>query len=240
MRALDVKVMCEVYGADENITEALMALAKATRDPGWWHAYGDTVPAWFELYVGLEQAASGLRIYEPEAVPGLLQTADYAREVIRVCSPELSEQEVERTVQVRLTRQQLFNRKLPPAPRVDVIMGEAAIKRMENTPGDMRGQLLQLLQFAKRPGVSVAILPLPERVTPTVSTGPFTILDFPTKGGKPSEPTTVYCQGLTGALYLDQPHEVQKFEDMWASIADDSLTGEDAINLLEKKAGELS
>ena len=76
MRAFDVKAMCEIYGVDERTTEALISLAKATKDPGWWHAYGETVPAWFELYVGLEEAASGLRTYEPELIPGLLQTPD--------------------------------------------------------------------------------------------------------------------------------------------------------------------
>ena len=218
VRSLDVKAMCQLYGADEKITEALVALAKAAKDPGWWHAYGDTVPAWFELYVGLEEAASGLRVYEPDLVPGLLQTPDYAREVIRVCNPELSDQEVERTLQVRLTRQQLLNRTLPPPPRLDVLMGETAINRLANTPGDMRGQLRRLVTFMRKPSVSVGILPMPDRLTPAVSTGPFTILDFPGSGGKPGEPTTVYCQGLTGALYLDQPHEVEQFEDIGRAL----------------------
>jgi hypothetical protein len=103
----------------------------------------------------------------------------------------------------------------------------------------MRGQIRHLITMMRRSGVSIGILPAQTRLTPVVNTGAFTILDFPRKGGQPSEPTTVYCQGLTGALYPDQPHEVEQFEDMWASIADESLTDDDAITYLEKWAGVL-
>src|SRR5690606_4324314 len=95
MRSLDVEQMCRLYGADDRTTEALTSLAKATKDRGWWHAYGDVIPRWFELYVGLEAAASGLRAYEPELIPGLLQTPGYAREVIRAAQPKLPDEEVE-------------------------------------------------------------------------------------------------------------------------------------------------
>lgn len=116
VRGVDVKYMCELYGADEKLTEALIALAKATREPGWWHAYGDTIPTWFELYVGLEQAASGLRVYEPDLVPGLLQTADYARAVVKLGEPTLADDEVDQRVHLRLARQQLLERTLPRRP----------------------------------------------------------------------------------------------------------------------------
>ena len=235
MRALDVKAMCEIYGADDKTAEALTALAKATKDRGWWHAYGDTVPAWFELYVSMEQAATGLRIYHPELVPGLLQTPEYARTIIRVSNPRFTEEELDRNVHLRMTRQLLLNRTLPPPPRLDVILGEAAFVRMQSEPSDMRYQLLHLLKMMEKPGISVSVLPTETSLTPVANTGPFTILDFPVTGGKPSEPTTIYCQGLTGALYLDQEHEVATFEELWASIAEDALSGQDAVNYIGEK-----
>ena len=238
MRALDVKAMCEVYGADEKTVEALTALAKATKDRGWWHAYGDTVPAWFELYVSMEQAATGLRVYEPDLVPGLLQTPEYARIVIKAGEPKLPDEEADRRVQLRITRQLLLNRTLPPPPRLDVILGEATFIRMQSKPDDMRDQLLHLLKMMKKPGISVSILPQ-TTLSPVINTGAFTILDFPMTGGRPSEPTTIYCQGLTGALYLDQEHEIATFEELWASIADDALSGQDAVNFITERAEAL-
>ena len=227
-------------GADEQTTEALTSLAKATKDPGWWHAYGDTVPTWFELYVGLEEAASGLRIYHPELVPGLLQTPAYARTVIKVARPNLSPEELEEAVQLRMRRQKLLSRRAPAPPRLDVVVSELALTRMPDDPTDARDQLVHLAEVAAKPKVSIGVLPLTSKLHVSCVTGAFTIMDFPLKGGRPSEPTTVYCEGLTGALYLDKEHEIDQFEGMWASIADDALTGEDAVNMLKAKAEELS
>ncbi len=240
MRALDVKAMCEIYSADDKTIEALTALAKATKDRGWWHAYGDTVPAWFELYVSLEQAASGLRVYEPDLVPGLLQTPEYARMVIKAGEPRLADDEADRRLQLRMTRQLLLNRTLPPPPRLDVIMGESAFVRMQSEPSIMHYQLLHLLKMMEKPGIGVSILPTQTYVSPVVNAGAFTILDFPLTGGKPSEPTTVYCQGLTGALYLDREHEIATFEELWASIAEDALSGKDALNYIGEKVEALT
>src|SRR6266540_3344075 len=91
MRSLDVETMCRKYGASDEMTQALMGLAKETKARGWWHSYGDAVPEWFELYIGLESAASRLRKYEPELIPGLLQTAAYTTEVFQVGHPNMAQ-----------------------------------------------------------------------------------------------------------------------------------------------------
>src|SRR5882757_6944726 len=83
MRSLDVEAMCKVYGAPADLTQGLMGLAKETKGRGWWHAYGDVIPESFDLYIGLEEAATRLSWYASERVPGLLQTEDYARTLIR-------------------------------------------------------------------------------------------------------------------------------------------------------------
>ena len=240
IRSLDVAQMCRLYDADEQTTEALTSLAKASKDRGWWHAYGDTIPAWFELYVGLEQAATGLRAYEPELIPGLLQTADYARAVVQAGEPKLPAEEVDERVRVRMTRQQLLNRTVPPPPRLDVIIGEQALLKLPTSAEFASEQLLHLIKMAGKPGISVSVLPLDRGLTPVVNTGAFTILDFPINGRGPNEPTTVYCQGLTGALYLDREEEITVFEDVWASAADDALTDEDAVNFLREKVESLT
>ena len=90
LRSLDVEAVCRIYGAPADITEALMGLAKETKAKGWWHAYGDAVPEWFDVYIGLEEAASEICNYESELVPGLFQTEDYASTVIRAKSSDIA------------------------------------------------------------------------------------------------------------------------------------------------------
>ena len=79
----DVTDLLKLYGVDEDETATLVALAIQANSPGWWHKYGDVLPDWFQVYVGLEEAASLIRLYEVQFVPGLLQTADYARTTAR-------------------------------------------------------------------------------------------------------------------------------------------------------------
>ncbi|MGC9667470.1 helix-turn-helix domain-containing protein [Planosporangium sp. 12N6] len=224
MRALDVKNMCQVYGVAPDITEALMGLAKETRARGWWHSYGDAVPAWFELYVGLESAASRLRKYESELIPGLLQTKAYATETFQVARPETTPEELDRSVAVRLERQGLLTRRVPAAPRLDVVLNEAALRRPIRDRDAMAAQLEHLVDMAQRPNVSVRVLPLSAGLHRASSCGAFTILEFPeSAGGRDGEPATVYSDNLTGALYLDKPAEVAAYAEVWRSVVDACL-----------------
>lgn len=219
VRAVDVRLMCEVYRADEATTEALMALAKETKAKGWWHAYGDAVPAYFELYVGLEAAATKLRTYDPELVHGLFQTEEYASEVFRIGNPDWSEEEVARAVALRMRRQKVLRRPVPAPLAVDAVLNEAALLRASP------GQLRQLLEVSHLSNVTLRVLPLSAGVhRGAMASGAFTIMEFPLKSGRPTEPSTVYCaDGLTGALYLDQPKELEVYEMIWAGVVEASL-----------------
>jgi transcriptional regulator with XRE-family HTH domain len=115
VRGVDVRAMCDLYGVAPELVDALVGLASETKAKGWWHAYADAIPDWFELYVGLESAAARIRRFDESLIPGLLQTRDYARAVYQHRS-EVTEDERERLVEVRLQRQALLTRRLPPAP----------------------------------------------------------------------------------------------------------------------------
>lgn len=217
MRAADVEAMCRLYGADAQTTQALVALARETRARGWWHAYGDTIPAWFEVYVGLEAAASRLRIYDAELIPGLLQTRAYAEGVIRL-KPDPPE-EHGRRVAVRLERQRLLTRAVPPPPTVEVIVGEAALLARPLPPAGMREQVLRLLQVAELPRVSLRLLPLAAGFHQALNCGArFTIVEFPPSRTGVPEPPVVYADNLTGAVYLDRPNEVAAYDAVWDSL----------------------
>ncbi|MDT0532321.1 helix-turn-helix transcriptional regulator [Micromonospora sp. DSM 115977] len=232
VRALDVKAMCELYGVSAEMTQAMRGLATETKSKGWWHAYGDAVPSWFELYVGLESAASRLRGYDESLIPGILQTKEYARALFRL-GGLLNDEERERAVEVRLQRQALLSRRLPAAPRLESILSEAVLRRTVGTPTVMAAQLDHLMRLSDLPNVSVRVLPLAAGPQPGAVAGTFMILDFPpTKGGRATpEPSVIYSESLTGALYLDKPDELAAYERVWRGL--------DALALGEAKSKDM-
>src|ERR1700746_449693 len=143
----DVVDLLEIYGVtDETERATLVALAREANSPGWWHKYGDVLPDWFQVYVGLEEAAALIRLYEVQFVPGLLQTADYARAVVRLGQPGASTEETERRVGLRIARQELLTK--PGGPRLWAVVDEAALRRPIGGREVMRAQLVRLTEVA--------------------------------------------------------------------------------------------
>lgn len=238
MRSHDVETMCRVYGAPAALTQALTALARETKARGWWHSYGHSVPTWFELYVGLESAASRLRHYEPELVPGLVQTKAYTGEVIDANGPNIDPAERERLIAVRLQRQGLLTRRLPEPPQLDVILNEGVLRRPIRDRQAMAGQLDHLAQVSERPNVSIRVVPMSAGLHPATTAGAFVILDFPVNGSREPEPSTVYSEGLTGALYLDKPSEVDAYATVWAGLEAVALDNEQSTVMIKAVAEE--
>ncbi|MDG4789883.1 helix-turn-helix transcriptional regulator [Micromonospora sp. WMMD1102] len=196
VRKADVLAMCTTYGVSNEMTEALIGLATQTKAAGWWHSYGDAIPSWFELYVGLEAAASRLRHWEPASFPGLLQTREYATHLLR-SQPDLPESEIERRVEVRMERQQILLRRKPAPPRLEVILDEVVLRR--RTPG-MARQLTHLhSMMTSSETTDIRVLPLATQPNWAVAGSNFVILDFPPTGLRTPEPTTIYSESLTGA-----------------------------------------
>ncbi|MCP3785336.1 helix-turn-helix domain-containing protein [Micromonospora sp. A3M-1-15] len=220
VRGLDVRAMCELYGATPELTAALTGLARETKAKGWWHTYGDTIPDWFELYVGLEAAAGRLREHDDALIPGLLQTPGYAAGVYQHRSGMTCD-EWERLVEVRLRRQALLRRRLPPPPRLDVMLSEAVLLRVVGGPAAMAEQLRHLAEVGRLPQVSIRVVPLAAGLHFGAVAGSFVILDFPLGSRVEPEPSVVYSESLTGALYLDRKEELAAYERIWASL--DSL-----------------
>ncbi|MET8259023.1 helix-turn-helix transcriptional regulator [Micromonospora sp. NPDC005205] len=230
MRALDVDQMCRLYGASPEMTEVLVSLAKESKSKGWYHAYGEIIPRWFELYVGLESAASYIRTYEHALVPGLLQTSEYAAAVIR-SRQGVSDEDVAKLVGLRTERQRLLVRKHPAAPGLEVIIEEALLHKLVPT---MPKQIDRLLLASEAPNVSVRLLPIAQKLNRAAIAGSFVVLDFPTKGARSAEPTTVYSEGLSGALYLDRLDEVRAYAEVWNTLKEQALSLEDSCKLMQE------
>ncbi|MEV2241140.1 helix-turn-helix transcriptional regulator [Micromonospora sp. NPDC049891] len=230
IRALDVEQMCRLYGASPETSEVLISLAKESKGKGWYHAYGAVIPRWFQLYVGLESAASHIRTYEHGLVPGLLQTPEYTAAVAR-SRPGITDEEVAKLVELRLERQRVLARRRPAAPTLDAILDEGILHRSVT---GMAEQIDRLIAASEKPNVSIRISPLGSKLTRAAVAGSFVILDFPTQGARSAEPTTVYCEGLTGALYLDRLEEVRAYAELWNHISAEALSVEASQTLMRQ------
>lgn len=239
LRSHDVELMCRIYGAAPDMTEALMGLAKETKAKGWWHAYGDVIPEGFDVYIGLEEAASQISWYEAELVHGLLQTEQYARSVIKDDNPGVDDEEIDRRVQLRLARQALVRRRTAPLS-LHVALNEAILRRPVGGPDVMAAQLGSLAEASGQPNVSLRVVPFGAGLHRGLMSGPFELLRFPLNGdGQPSEPATVYADGFTGALYLDKPHEVERYANAFESIWSAALDEAASTDLIRQSAEEL-
>jgi hypothetical protein len=239
LRSLDVEAMCRIYGAQPELTEALMGLAKETKARGWWHAYGDVIPEGFDVYIGLEEAALTLSWYESELVPGLLQTESYAHAVIEADNPGVDAEEISRRVHVRIARQALLTRAMA-APQLSIVLNEAIIRRPVGGISVMVGQVRRLLEASELPNVTLRIMPFSNGLHHGIMSGPFVILRFPVNGdGRESEPPTIYVDGFTGALYLDKPKEIQRYEHAFRRIWSAALNEDASRHLLKEASKEL-
>jgi transcriptional regulator with XRE-family HTH domain len=206
-KPLTVKSLLMAYGVtDVREIDAFLSSSRDASKPGWWHSYDDVLPAWFRTFVGLEEAASLIRGYEPHWVPGLLQTPDYARASVRVGFPDATDDEAERRIALRLARQQILTR--PDPPRLWVIIDEAALRRPAATigPAVMRAQLDRLITVNNEPGITVQVMPFRAGLHPAMH-GVFYLLRFPDD----QLPDIVYGEAMTSALYLGAP-EIGKTE----------------------------
>jgi transcriptional regulator with XRE-family HTH domain len=218
-RQRDVADLLTLYGVtDEAERERLLELARQATAPGWWQQYSDILPKWFELYVGLERAASVIRAYEVQFVHGLMQTEDYARAVILIANAHAPAEEIDRRVSIRMKRQQLLTQ--PDAPELWAVLDEAALRRAPCSRDVMRAQLEHLQQITDLPNVTLQIVPF--HVGPHAAAGgPFTILRFP----EPDLPDLVYLEQLNSALYLDQPDDVLDYVTVMNQLCVQAETG---------------
>ncbi len=183
---------------------ALLELARNASSHGWWHDYSDVLPAWFEAYIGLEEAATSIRTYEIQFVPGLLQTEDYARAVTLLGHQGAPSTEIDQRVALRMGRQKLLTGRQPT--HLWAVLDEAVLRRPAGRPGVMRRQLLHLLNAAERPNVTIQIIPFSVGAHAAAG-GPFSILRFAER----DLPDVVYLEQLTSALYLDKRETVDHY-----------------------------
>ncbi|MEH1124661.1 helix-turn-helix domain-containing protein [Micromonospora sp. CPCC 206061] len=224
----DVRDMLGIYGVSLDESDELVQIAREARQKGWWHPYSTVLTG---AYVGLEQAANSVRAYEQQVVPGLLQTEEYAKAMIRAARPDITADEVERRVRVRLNRQSLLTQDDP----IDlwVVLDEAVLSRPVGGDAVMRAQLSRLVEAAELPNVTLQVLPF-EAGAHAGMDGTFAILDFPEAG----DPDVVYAENATGGLFLEKSEELRKYVFIFDHIRAAALRPEESAAVIAKLAKE--
>ncbi len=209
----DVRALCWLYKVDQATTDALAELAKGTSTRGWWEEYSDVLPDWFGLYVGLEAAASEIRVYEPELVHGLLQTPNYLRALVIDSGFDLDEGTIQRQIKLRQERQQALTIRTPPL-RITAILGAAVLARPVGSKATMKEQVARLLELDELDHVDIRVMPWNAGGHAAMHIGGFAILDFP----DPDDPAVVYLESHTGARYLEKPEELTEYRKIYDLI----------------------
>jgi transcriptional regulator with XRE-family HTH domain len=200
----DVSDLLDLYHVAGEQKDQLVQLTREANATPWWQKYREVVPDWFQVYVGLEEAATLIRVYEVQFVPGLLQTEEYARAVVMQGSPGLSPDEVDNRVNVRLGRQRLFAKE--NAPRLWAIVDEAALRRPMGGRDVLAGQVKRLMEAVSESNITLQVMPF-KYGGHGAEGGAFTIMRFP----EADLPDMVYMEYLTGAHYIDKPDEVEVY-----------------------------
>jgi transcriptional regulator with XRE-family HTH domain len=219
----DIRDVCSLYEVtDEAERERMLKLAAEGKQAGWWQSYD--LP--YSTYVGLEAEAIAISDFQSSVVPGLLQTADYARAGHEGAMPRLSSEEIERRIEAKLTRQALLGQDDPPA--FSAVLDEAVLHRLVGGPAVMSAQLGRLIEAANRPKVTIQVIPFTLGAHPGVESN-FNILEMPSP-----TPGVVFVEGLVGSIYLERAEELARYRQIFERLQAIALSPKDTIALIAK------
>lgn len=236
MRVLDVQAMCNFYSAPPDLTQVLAGLARHTRAYGWWHSKNEPISGKFSIYGMLQESACNVLGYASGQVPDLLRTEDYARAVMTSGQPAGAD--ADHLVRECLARQIIVFRAKEPL-WVTIILSEAILRCPAGGASVMAGQLRHLTEMAALPNVCLRVVPFSAGSHPGLTTGTFTLLEFPPVGSTETCGGIVHAVGLTGELYLDKPHEIRSYRETHAAILGCSLDETASRDLLSTASKEL-
>lgn len=235
----DIEAICKAYGMPADLTRGCVGLAlQAPQKNWWWHAYNDLIPANFDVYMSQEAASSAIVSYQPNLIPGLLQTPDYMRELIRLSAPQALPGEVERRVELKTHRKTILTR--PDPVTLDVIIGQAALHHVVGSRALMADQLRHLTEVtALHTNITLRILPFDAGFPCGDSLPQVVMLDFPPgPDGHPLEPRTVFLENVRGGIYLESAEDIAFYDNAIRTIGRASKSPSDSQIMLTRIAKE--
>lgn len=229
----DVEDLLTLYGVTDEAERApFLAMVREANQQGWWQSFSEVLPNWFQPYIGLEESASLIRTYELQFIPGLLQTEDYARAVIAQGNRGMPRDAIDARVNVRMSRQKLLTRS--DAPRLWVVIDEAALRRPIGGTKTMKAQIEHLLEQMNQPSLTLQVMPF-DFGGHAAEGGAFSILRFP----EADIPDVVYIEVLGGANYLDKREDVDRYMEAMDRLCVDSTTPVRTADVLRKISASL-
>lgn len=225
----DVRALCGIYGVQTELTAGLCAMSKQSKGRGWWRAYDDALSEYFSDYLELESEAVSITSFEVDLIPGLCQTEEYARSVIRSWAPDIDDGQVGRRTELRVARQTRVEEGVP----FWVVVDEAAVRRVCGSREVMATQLKALIETARMPNVTLQVLPFSAGTHAAMGT-PFTKLDF-----EGLYDPVVYIDTLTSALYLEDQEEVARYALAIEHLRAAALDPRQSLSLLKQVRGEI-
>lgn len=225
----DVAALLGYLEAPSKLREELLTLVRDGEKLNWIEI-GRGLPSDWKNLIRIENEAIALYNYESQWVPGLIQTGDYATEVLRVCNRHLAEGALEQMVRTRMGRQALLSRL--DGPTLGVIVDEVVLRRRIGASGVMSGQLQHLLNMGKRPKVDIRVVPLEAGANPGLD-GPFLILEFD------AQPPLVHQEIRGTGGFLEEGRHVSRAKLDWRELGAIALSSEDSARLIAEIAGEL-
>lgn len=230
---LELDHLFELFGVeDPQERELIRQLTADAKSRHWTSDFESVMPPKFDIYVGREEDATSIYVYETHLVQGLLQTQDHMRSLLAATNPQDAPQDVERLVEFRTRRQQILDRDPDPL-NLWVVMDEAALRRQVGGPEVHRAQLEHLLVVTQKPNVNLQVIPESVGAHAGLS-GPFSILEF-----EADEPSMIYIEGQGGNLYLDKPREIRRHKQLWNHIVDVATPTAASARYIKKLMEEL-
>ncbi|MGI5378203.1 helix-turn-helix domain-containing protein [Streptomyces sp. CA-251387] len=224
----DVRALLEHYRADDYEASVLLQLLRRAGEPGWWQRYDKRLmPEWFDRLVGLQEAATAIRTFELQYIPGLLQTEAYTRAVVERGLPAAPAREVQRRVELRMRRRELLHR--PDPPRLWAIVDESVLLRVLGSREVMREQLEYLEETAQLPHVTVQIVPL-DVTNASAPAIPVTYLRF----GGVDLPDIVYLEHIKSAAFLEDQDETEEYRIALDRLGDEALNPRESLERLRE------
>jgi transcriptional regulator with XRE-family HTH domain len=224
VKVADARALCWLYGADEPTTQILMEMAAGSAQQGWWEDYDGVMPEWFGLYLGLEGQAAQIKVYEPELVPGIFQTPEYAQAVYCTGIQPQDPTRQRRYVDMRMRRQRAVFQKTTPT-QVAAIISAGVLHRSVGGPTVMEAQIERMREMSHRDQVDLRVITWDSGAHPAML-GAFTVLDF----DDPDDPAVVYLETHVGCQYLEQESQLAEYRKVFSSVHRRSISLEEYMS----------
>ncbi|GAB2953475.1 helix-turn-helix transcriptional regulator [Micromonospora polyrhachis] len=228
-RPVIVHSLLPIYGIHGIEADVIVQLARDASQRDWWYAYRDVMADWFRTFVGLEGEAAKIQVFQPQVVPSLLQTEEYARALLGAAWVNRKPAEVERRVQLRLRRQEVLGNR--PGLQCQLVLGEAALHCRIGTPEILAAQLDRLVQLIDDGRIMIQVLPFTAGATGG-ELGQFVLLDFP----YPEDPPVGYVEHLVGGQLVEEPTEVDRLRAVFRHQRTIALSPEESRKLIVEVA----